>query len=118
MVKCIPYVSTLEQLHEQITEGIFPFVTFRVQIGPDIISNVTIPHCRFRPTESDEIIEARSCDCGGSICGVPTQSLYLSKNQMKNYVFIEKQSLSYVFLYQIPSEDGADSVWQKNQMSN
>ncbi|MBP1309084.1 hypothetical protein JOD82_002104 [Paenibacillus sp. 1182] len=101
----IPYVSTLEDLSDSITKDTYPFITFRVAIGNEIVSNVTIPHCRFRSTEYENLIEARSCDCGGSICGHPTQSLYLSKSQFKDYILVEEQSsVAYVFVYQISNQ--------------
>jgi hypothetical protein len=97
---------TLDALHEEITKELFPFITFRVQMGNEIVSNVTIPNCRFRETDNKDLIEARSCDCGGTICGNPTQSLFLSKNQMKNYLLIEKNSINfYVFLYILHNQE-------------
>lgn len=93
-------VTTLEELHNVINEEL-PFVTFRVQSGEDIVSNVTIPFCRFRESESDKITEIRSCDCEGTICGHPTQKLYMSYSQMKHYYFLEKEGLHYFFVYRI-----------------
>ncbi|AKA44339.1 hypothetical protein [Paenibacillus polymyxa] len=101
----IPYVSTLEDMSDSITKDTYPFITFRVQQDNEIVSNVTIPHCRFRATDYENLIEGRSCDCGGSICGHPTQSLYLSKSQLKNYILVEEQSsIAYVFVYQIANQ--------------
>lgn len=100
----IPYVTSLESMIEKINDHLCYFVTFRVQTEGSIISNATIPFCRFRPVEGseDSMIEARSCDCNGEICNHPTQRLYISKNQLENYVFFDRlQDVNLIFVYNV-----------------
>lgn len=99
-INLIPFVTTLEELR-QIINAAFPFVTFRVQSGEDIVSNVTIPFCRIRESESETIAEIRSCDCEGSVCGHPPQKMHMSYSQMKHYYFVERNGLHYFFVYRI-----------------
>ncbi|MEK5036189.1 hypothetical protein MKY96_32590 [Paenibacillus sp. FSL R7-0302] len=88
--------STLAEMCEEITEGLFPFVTFRVFVGSSMASCVTIPWCRFRPYQN-AFWEVRSCDCGGTYCGHPTQTLYMEKSSTKEYVFSKVQDGVYFF---------------------
>lgn len=99
----IPYVTNLKDFYEDINDTLSYFITFRVQNGSQsIISNVTIPFCRFRPMEdSKELIEVRSCDCNGSLCGHPPQKLYVSEDQLENYIFVEQINLHFIFVYNV-----------------
>lgn len=89
----IPYVSTLDDIGLEITEGTYPYITFKTlsETG-DIISCITIPKCRFRICEHDEsLIEARSCDCGEgtTICGFPMQKIALARSQLRRWVLAD-----------------------------
>lgn len=98
----IPYITTLEQLKEEFNDSLTCFATFRVQTedGLSIVSNVTIANCRFRPMDGNHgIVEVRSCDCGGSLCMHPTQKIFISSDQFKNYIFVEQINLNYIFAY-------------------
>jgi hypothetical protein len=97
----IPYVTSLEQLREEFNDTLHSFVTFRVQKDHEIVSNATIPWCRFRDYDNLDVWEVRSCDCSGLVCGHPTQRLHLSKSQVKNYIFNEQINSNYIFVYQI-----------------
>lgn len=95
----IPYITTLEDVYEDFNNDLSSFVTFRVQSGTNsIISNVTIPFCRFRKMDNGDLFEIRSCDCNGSICGHPTQKIYMTENHFKDYVFLEQINLHYFFV--------------------
>jgi hypothetical protein len=87
-----PGRSTLAEMYEEVTEGIFPFVTFRVMIGSDLLLQTMINWCRFRELpENPEILEVRSCDCSGMVCGHPTQKMYISKRALKEWKFVEER---------------------------
>lgn len=102
----IPYVTSLEDIYSEITEGVFPFVTFIVtNSGGDYASYVTIPFCRFRSCEQNNtLMEARSCDCEGVLCGHPVQRLYMSKSEMKNWICWHTEPMKYVFQYALAKE--------------
>ncbi|OME54138.1 hypothetical protein BSK59_16290 [Paenibacillus odorifer] len=95
----IPYVTTLAEVYEDFNDDLSSFITFRVQNGSEsIISNATIPFCRFRHFNDSDVLEIRSCDCDGTICGHPTQKIYISKNQLHNYYFSEQINMHYIFI--------------------
>lgn len=98
----IPYITTLDQMYEDFNELLHCFVTFRIQTEQEIICNVTIPYCRFREAhENAGLLDVRSCDCEGTLCNHPTQRIFMSKSQLKNYVFFEENNFHYIFVYRL-----------------
>jgi hypothetical protein len=99
----IPYVTTLKQIVDSgSTEGIYPFMRFaKLHPNGEVATWGVIPFGRFRevPNRKD-VIEVRSCDCGGSICGVPTVSIHLPCALLDKYIFIEGNLTVMTFVLQ------------------
>lgn len=97
----IPYVTTLAKAHAEISENAAHFVAFVIRAADGrLISHATIPFCRFRAGDND-VIEARSCDCEGVICGHPVQRLYISGSEMKNWIYAGTEGPRHIFVYSI-----------------
>lgn len=103
----VPHVTTLADVYLEITEGIFPPIAFVVQREHGhIISYVTIMHCRFRDYPvTDLIMDIRSCDCEGIVCGHPVQHLYMSKTEMQHWYYNDTSGIKHTFAYTIPGPE-------------
>lgn len=98
----IPYVTTLKEIHEEISEGIFPFIFFETvknMQGQDV---VVIPFARFRESDRKGVVEVRSCDCGGSVCGMPTKYFHIPEEQMNEWFYVQHETnVRYLFRREI-----------------
>jgi hypothetical protein len=92
--------STLEDMHLEITERLFPFITFNIldDNGVLVASN-TIPWARFREVEDrPDLWEVRSNDDPV----VTRHVLYLSQKVLSSYIFTQQNGPThYVFTYYI-----------------
>jgi hypothetical protein len=91
--------STLLEMYEEITERIFPFITFNVVDGNgNIVSSSTVPWARFREMDDrPDLWEVRSSDEPA-----PKHMLYVSKSILSRYIYTSGQdNVHYVFTYYI-----------------
>lgn len=90
---------TLAEMHLEITEGIFPAITFNHYEGKkkELVSSTTIMWARFREVpDMPEIWEVRSNDSDTE----PRQIIYITRNKMERYILkSEREGIHYTFAY-------------------
>ncbi|WP_145052657.1 hypothetical protein [Paenibacillus xylanexedens] len=84
--------------------GHFPAIQFNVVIDGKLLSSITIMWARFRELpDQPHLFEVRSCDCGGVVCGHPTQRMYLDKSLLGEWTLKSSETIKYVFVHEITS---------------
>jgi hypothetical protein len=89
--------STLAEMYEEITEGVFPFINFQVwSKNGNLVMHVPIPWARFREdTENPNIWEVRSTDCDPTCECCNHTHIFITKAQMKSFIYSGSKNIAH-----------------------